>query len=164
MRAQNPEEILVKMASLLEEAGVLEQTTSSEENTELNAMAGSIMAIADQLDSAGAEIAAARLDDALGKLAETGCQPQGTAIIARDSKGMEKDIVLKAAATTLIRISDRLDELDIKAARDIDRALAALAGKCMCPCPRCANAHEPSDHCGNVEMHCYEGETGLVPM
>ena len=164
MRAQNPEEILVKMASLLEEAGVLEKTASSEENTELNAMAGSIMAIADQLDSAGAEFAAARLDDALGKLAETGCQPREMETIAQASEGVDTDIVLKAAATTLIRISDRLDELDIEAARDVDRALAALAGRCMCPCPRCAGARGPGDHCGNAEMHCYEGEAGPTPM
>lgn len=157
MRTQNPEEILVKMASLLEEAGVLEKTASSEENAELNAMAGSIMAIADQLDIAGAAAAATRLDDALGKLAEVGCRPELPEVKA-DAEA-NRDVVLKAAATTLIRIADRLDEMEIDAVRDLDCALAAMAGSCMCPCSMCANAQSANDHCGNPDTHCYMKET-----
>lgn len=151
MRVQNPEEILVKMASLLKEAGVLEQekTTGA---AELNAMAGSIMVIADQLDRAGAEIAASRLDDALGRLAEAGCRPDMPEL---DNAEADRNIVLKAATTTLIRIADRLDDLEATAAQDVDRALAALAGRCMCQCPMCAKKR----HCRNADTHCYADDS-----
>jgi hypothetical protein len=152
MRVQNADEILVKMASLLEDAGVLEKTAAPESTPELDAIAGSIMSIADQLDMAGADVAAARLDAALGRMAEVGCKPEIKD--AAEQPAGDKDVVLKAAATTLIRIADKLDELEMAAAADIDRALMALAGACTCKCATCSQAQVPADHCRNADTGC----------
>lgn len=154
MRVQNADEILVKMASLLEDAGVLEKTASPENAPELNAIAGSIMSIADQLDMAGADVAATRLDAALSKMAEVGCMPE---IKAAGEPAGDKDVVLKAAATTLIRIADKLDAMELDAAADIDRALMALAELCICKCENCSTAQSANDHCHNANTGCAVG-------
>ena len=155
MRVQNADEILVKMASLLEDAGVLEKTASPESTPELNAIAGSIMSIADQLDMAGADVAATRLDAALAKMAEVGCMPEVKE--AASEPAGDKDVVLKAAATTLIRIADKLDAMELDAAADIDRALMALAEACMCSCKKCAMAQAATDHCHDEKAGCTAG-------
>lgn len=158
MRVQNADEILVKMASLLEDAGVLEKTASPESAPELDAIAGSIMSIADQLDMAGETVAAERLDAALAKMAEAGCMPE-VKEAASEAAG-DKDVVLKAAATTLIRIADKLDALELDAAVDVDRALMALAELCICKCENCSTAQSASDHCHHADTGCGVGLGG----
>ena len=160
MRVQNADEILVKMASLLEDAGVLEKT-ASESTPELNAIAGSIMSIADQLDMAGADVAATRLDAALAKMAEVGCMPE---VKAAGEPAGDKDVVMKAAATTLIRIADKLDAMELDAAADIDRALMALAEVCMCSCKKCAMAQAGTDHCHDEKAGCTVGSGEEKPV
>jgi hypothetical protein len=151
MKIENAEEILVKMASLLQDAGVLEKT-ASRDTQELDAIAGSIMFIADQLDMTGASAAASRLDAALAKMAEAGCSPD----IEKSAEPVEdKAMILKAAATALIRIADRLDELEMGAAEDVDLALTALAGLCMCECLKCIKARADSEHCHNADTNCF---------
>lgn len=151
----NAEEILLKMASLLEESGVLEKRASG---SELNGIAGSMMVIADHLDAVGADIAASRLDSALEKLARVGCHPD---VPSADSvAGLDRETLLKAASTILIGVADRLDGMESEAAYDVDRALEALAGRCMCPCVRCAAAMGPKGHCGNADTKCHIVESG----
>jgi hypothetical protein len=161
MRVQNADDILVKMASLLQDAGVLEKTAAPESTPELDAIAGSIMSIADQLDMAGAGVAAERLDTALARMAEAGCSPDIREAAAEPAG--DRAVVLKAAATTLIRIADRLDELEMAAANDIDRALTALSGLCMCKCSKCSAAQSAAEHCHNADTQCFAAGGGEEP-
>lgn len=162
MYSENADALAASMASLLEEAGMLEKQASDEEvSTELDALAGSLLTVADQLDQAGMEEAAARVDQAVADVAEY--LPKCPDCPASEGEfAVEPRVIAQASATTLIRLADRFDAMDHeKIVRSIDGALAVLAGKkkdkdegedekkekskkakCECDCKKCkANKH-----------------------
>jgi len=130
MYSVNADALAASMASLLEDAGMLEKQASDEAaNTELDALAGSLITVADQLDQAGLEEAAARVDQAVSDISEhlpkcPNCAaPEGELTV-------EPAVIAQASATTLIRLADRFDAMGHKKiVHSIDGALAALAGK-----------------------------------
>lgn len=130
MYSVNADALAASMASLLEDAGMLEKQASDEAaNTELDALAGSLLTVADQLDQAGLEEAAVHVDQAVAGVAEhlpkcPNCSdPEGELTV-------EPAVIAQASATTLIRLADRFDAMGHeKIARSIDGALAVLAGK-----------------------------------
>jgi len=141
-------EYAAKMSDLLREAGVIKRRASDQRMEELDALAGSLVAVADQLDAAGFSEAAASLDAALEAVAKhmpacpkgDGHCPGCTCGCAHCPCPPEKDekdekkaeiepaLVAKASAITLIRLADRFDALGTEdVASGIDGALDVLA-------------------------------------
>lgn len=138
------EEYAAQMASLLQEAGVIEKKASDKKAEELDALAGSILAVADQLDAAGMEEAASRLGSALEAVAKhmpkcpkgdghcPGCNCGCAHCPCPQEKKAHLDadpsLIVKAASATLIRLADRFDTLGYEdVASGIDGALTAIA-------------------------------------
>ena len=95
-------------------------------DNELTGMAESLVRIADQLDLAGVQEAAAHLDSAVRNLADEGVVP--TLGDIPEKLEAERRIVLQAAAAALIRAADRLDTLKRNdLANDVDKAIFSLA-------------------------------------
>jgi hypothetical protein len=149
MEVSNAENILIKMAGLLEESGVIKSSQKQQSpNHELNDIAISLVKAADQLDMIGEEVVVSHLDKALEKLACAGCHiPENVEI---DEISTDANLVIKAASTALIKIADLLDYLDYDASKHVDSALIVLAGKCRCDCKKC----KCGDHCNDDSKKC----------
>lgn len=136
-------EYAAKMSDLLRDAGVIERRASDRRMEELDALAGSLVAVADQLDAAGFSEAAASLDAAMEAVAKhmpecpkgeghcPGCScgcAHCPCPSEKEASGIEPALVAKASAITLIRLADRFDALGTEdVASGIDSALDVLA-------------------------------------
>jgi len=122
----NAETIALEMNRLLQDVGMIRKSASDLEAEEGRVLATSLLQVADQMDGAGAEEAASHADKALAQLAEDGIAPISADMPPKLE--LEAGLVLKAAAATLIRLSDRFDAMGNDAVSDeIDKALTSLA-------------------------------------
>jgi len=155
MYSTNSDALATRMAGLLEEAGILEKQASDEMGTELDALASSLLVVADQLDQAGLEEAASYVDQAVSDVAQHLPKCPDCAV-PEGNLSVEPSVIAQASVTTLIRLADRFDAIGHeKIARSIDGALTVLAGKkekkddsCPCGCKACKKGNKHCKKCG----------------
>ena len=120
----NSNEILFKMNSLLEEASMIKKEASADD--EIKGLASSLLHVSDYLDTIGEKEASFFIDEALSILASDDITINHVDI--SDVSNISTDIITKASISTLLRLSDRFDELNKQSVSDnIDMALTILS-------------------------------------